>query len=73
MMTSNSDLLPVFWSTDRVSPPAKSNMLKAGGIAVKKSRYTEEQISFALQQAEHGTPVKEGIRKLGISEPSYYY
>jgi len=26
---------------------------------MKKSRYTEEQIAFALQQAEHGTPVAE--------------
>ena len=32
---------------------------------MKKCRYTKEQISFALQQAEHGTPVKEVIRKLG--------
>ena len=39
---------------------------------MKKSWYTEEQISFALQQAEHGTPVKEVIRKLGISEQTLY-
>jgi len=34
---------------------------------VKKSRYTEEQIAFALRQAEHGTPVEEVIRKMGIN------
>jgi putative transposase len=39
---------------------------------VKKSRYTEEQIAFALRQAEHGTPVKEVIRKMGISEQTFY-
>jgi len=39
---------------------------------VKKGRFTEEQISFALQQAEHGTPVKEVIRKLGITEQTFY-
>ena len=33
---------------------------------MKKSRYTEEQIAFALRQGESGTPVKEVIRKLGI-------
>jgi putative transposase len=39
---------------------------------VKKSRYTEEQIAFALRQAEHGTAVKEVIRKMGISEQTFY-
>jgi transposase len=36
---------------------------------MKKSRYTDEQIAFALRQAETGTPVKEVLRKMGISEP----
>jgi putative transposase len=39
-----------------------------GGILLKKTRYTDEQIAFALRQAETGTPVKEVIRKMGISE-----
>ena len=39
---------------------------------MKKSRYTEEQIAFALRQAEHGTPVKEVIRKMGINEQTFY-
>jgi putative transposase len=39
---------------------------------VKKSRYTEEQIAFALRQAEMGTPVAEVIRKMGISEQTFY-
>lgn len=30
---------------------------------MKRSRYTEEQIAFALRQAESGTPVEEN-RKL---------
>ena len=40
--------------------------------AVKKSRYTEEQISYALRQAETGTPVAEVIRRMGISEQTFY-
>jgi putative transposase len=40
--------------------------------AVKKSRYTEEQIAYALRQAETGTPVAEVIRRMGISEQTYY-
>ncbi len=35
---------------------------------MKKSRFTEEQIAFALRQAETGTPVKEVIRKMGIAD-----
>ena len=39
---------------------------------MKKSRFTEEQIAYALRQAEHGTPVKEVIRKMGITEQTFY-
>ncbi|OSZ43570.1 transposase [Alcaligenes faecalis] len=37
-----------------------------------KKRYTEEQIAFALKQAEMGTAVAEICRKMGISEATYY-
>ena len=39
---------------------------------MKKSRYTEEQISFALKQVELGTPVAEVCRKMGVSEATMY-
>ena len=39
---------------------------------MKKSRYTEEQIAFALKQAEMGTPVAEVIRRMGVSEQTFY-
>jgi putative transposase len=39
---------------------------------MKKARYTEEQIAFALRQAETGTAVVEVCRKLGISEQTFY-
>jgi putative transposase len=39
---------------------------------MKSSKFTEEQIAFALKQAETGTPVKEIIRKMGITEQTYY-
>ena len=39
---------------------------------VKKSKFTEEQIAFALKQAELGTRVEEVCRKMGISEATFY-
>ncbi len=31
---------------------------------MKKSKYTEEQIAFALSQTGTGTPVMDGTRKM---------
>ncbi len=39
---------------------------------MKKSNFTEEQIAFALRQAEHGTKVVEVCRKMGVSEQTFY-
>ena len=39
---------------------------------MKRTRYTEEQIVYCLKQAEAGVPIKEIIRKYGISEQTYY-
>ena len=37
-----------------------------------KKHFSEERIAFALRQAESGTAVAEIVRKLGISEQTYY-
>lgn len=39
---------------------------------MKKSRFTNEQIAFALKQAEAGTTVEEVCRKLGVSQQTFY-
>jgi len=39
---------------------------------MKKSKFTGEQIAFALRQAGVGTPVAEICRKMGVSEATYY-
>ena len=39
---------------------------------MKKTRFTEQQIAFALKQAETGTSVAEVVRKLGVSEATFY-
>ena len=48
----------------------KANKERIGDM--KRSKFTEEQISFALKQVETGTPVKEVIRKMGITEQTFY-
>jgi putative transposase len=37
-----------------------------------KKKFTEAQIDFARRQAEGGTPVAEIIRKMEISEVTFY-
>jgi len=39
---------------------------------MKKSKYTEEQIAFALKQAETETPVAEVIRRMGVSKQTFH-
>ena len=39
---------------------------------MKKSKFTEEQITLALHTAESGTPVNEVCRKLGITDATFY-
>ncbi|WP_147023070.1 transposase, partial [Microvirga aerophila] len=36
---------------------------------MKVSKFSDQQIAFALQQAEAGTLVPEVCRKMGVSEP----
>ena len=39
---------------------------------MKKSKFTDQQIAFALKQGETGTPIEEVCRKLGISQQTLY-
>ena len=39
---------------------------------MKKSKFTEQQIVFALKQAETGVPVAEVCRRMGISEATFF-
>ena len=39
---------------------------------MKRSRFTEEQIAFALKQQELGTAVEEICRKMGIAQATFF-
>ena len=39
---------------------------------MKQKRFTDEQIAFALRQAESGAAVTEITRKLSVSEHTFY-
>ena len=39
---------------------------------MRRSKFTEQQIAFALRQAETGTRVAEVCRKMGISDATFY-
>lgn len=51
-----------------------SGKLGPGGeeVVVKRKRFSVEQIVAVLKQAELGMPVAEVIRKVGISEQTFY-
>ena len=56
---SSGDRLPASWSMRKVRFLAILHLSK------------EEQIAFALRQAESGTAVTEITRKLGVSEQTF--
>lgn len=39
---------------------------------MKKSRFTEERIAYALRHAETSTKVPEVCRKMGVVEATFY-
>lgn len=39
---------------------------------MKKSKFTESQIAFAIKQAESGTKVEEVCRQMGISSATFF-
>lgn len=64
-------LPPEVW-TGIVRLDRLGSALEEGGLAMKRSQYTDQQVAFALQQAETGTAVPKVSRKMGISEATYY-
>lgn len=51
---------------------AASTVLGERSGSIKRSRFFEEQIAYALRQAESGTPLGDVCRQLGIAEQTFY-
>jgi putative transposase len=51
---------------------AASAVLDERSGSMKRSQFTEEQIVYALRQAESGTPISDLCRQLGIVEQTFY-
>jgi putative transposase len=47
-------------------------MLTQEERAMKKSRFSEEQVAYALREADSGTAVADVCRQLGVSEATFY-
>ena len=39
---------------------------------MKRSRFSEEQIVYAIRQVESGTPIGDLCRQVGVSEATFY-
>lgn len=39
---------------------------------MKRSNFSEEQLMYAIRQAEGGTPVGDHCRQLGVSDATFY-
>jgi putative transposase len=39
---------------------------------MKRSKFSEQQIAYALRQAESGTAVADVCRQLGVSEATFF-
>jgi len=39
---------------------------------MKRSKFTEEQVTYVLRQAESGTAVEDVCRSIGISQATFY-
>jgi putative transposase len=55
----------------KVSISAKASLKRRRDFAMKK-KFSVEQIVGVLKQAEVGVPIAELIRKVGISEQTFY-
>src|ERR1051325_9235127 len=51
---------------------AASAVLDERSGSMKRSRFSEEQIVYAIRQAESGTPVGDLCRQLGVSDATFY-
>ena len=47
-------------------------VLKDGKTRDEKTRFTENQVRYALKQVEAGEPVADTCQQLGVSQETFY-
>ncbi|MDA7662747.1 transposase [Pirellulaceae bacterium] len=70
-MVSASDLQPNVWDT-KTRENGLEFSLERGKKIQKKTRFADEQIVFASNQVESGSPFEEVCRKVGVSLKVFY-
>jgi hypothetical protein len=72
LMSGASDVSPE--NDDRLnwSKMAASTVLHERSGSMKHSRFSEEQVIYALRQAQSGTPIGDLCRQYGITEQTFY-
>jgi hypothetical protein len=70
--SSRLTLSQIFQTAEKWSRVA-SRSLTREGEAMKKSRYTEEQVAYALRLAESGTPVADVCRQTALPRPRFTF
>jgi hypothetical protein len=68
----SGDLSPENWTAVNEKIPLGLAIDQPGESAMKRSRFSEQQIAFILHQAEEGVAVEDVCRKAGISRQTYY-
>ncbi len=74
MVSGQSDPFPKNWTTKKLvkKSPSEVEFNTFEGDFEMTKQFTEEQIIYALRQADSGTSVAEVCRKMGIAEQTFY-
>jgi putative transposase len=62
----------LFYTSPSVEYGPQKEKIGPTALFVLPSTFTEEQITYALNQVESGKPVGDVCRQLGVSEQSFY-
>jgi hypothetical protein len=65
------DVRPEMYGSSSVEESCLYRSLENEERTKTKSKFSEEQIAYALRQTDGGTPVGDACRQLGVSEATF--